>query len=162
VSPSSRPVIRPALTEDLGVLQELARRTIDASYRSFLGDDAVDGFIGSGASDDHIATHLRQGHVRRMDVAGEVAGLMILDGATIDLMMIDVPRHRQGLGRALLSRAEDMLFAQYEGIRLETFAGNRAAIAFYAACGWSEQEALDSEGPARIEFVKHRSAAITP
>lgn len=57
------------------VLQALARRTIEASYRSFLADEVVDGFIGSGASDDHIETHLHQGHVHCMEVDGEVVGL---------------------------------------------------------------------------------------
>lgn len=60
--PSPRaPVVRPATGRDLGALQELARRTIDARYRSFLGDDGVNWFISSGASDDHIESHFRQG-----------------------------------------------------------------------------------------------------
>lgn len=53
------PTIRPATEEDLGTLQALARRTIDACYRGFLGDEAVDWFIGSGASDSHVATATR-------------------------------------------------------------------------------------------------------
>jgi hypothetical protein len=55
--------VRPATGEDLIGLQELARHTIDASYRSFLGDEAVDWFISSGASDEHVAPHLAQRHV---------------------------------------------------------------------------------------------------
>ena len=105
--------MRPALLEDLVALQELARRTIDASYRSFLGNEGVDWFINSGASDDHIERHFRQGHVYCMEADREIVGLMILDGPTVDLMMIDVRRHRQGLGKLLLSRAEEVLFSQY-------------------------------------------------
>ncbi|WP_222106334.1 GNAT family N-acetyltransferase [Catellatospora sichuanensis] len=154
----SHPVVRPAPLEDLVALQELARRTIDASYRPFLGDEAVDWFIHSGASDDHIESCLRQGHVYCMEADRQIVGLMILDGLTIDLMMIDVRRHRQGLGKVLLSQAEEMLFAQYRDIRLETFVGNEAAIAFYEACGWLAAGQLDSVAdlPAKIEFVKHR------
>ncbi|MGH3389700.1 MAG: GNAT family N-acetyltransferase [Actinomadura sp.] len=140
-------------------LQDLARRTIDASYRSFLGDEGVDRFIDSGTSDDHIETHFRQGHVHCMEVGGEAVGLIILDGPTIDLMMVDVRLHRQGLGKVLLSRAEEMLFARYAELRLESFADNAAANAFYAACGWREAGQLDAAAPAKIEFVKHRREA---
>ncbi|MET8312300.1 GNAT family N-acetyltransferase [Micromonospora sp. NPDC005173] len=154
----SHPVVRPALIEDLVALQELARRTIDASYRSFLGNEGVDWFINSGASDDHIESHFRQGHVYCLEADGGIVGLMILDGPTVDLMMIDVRHHRQGLGKVLLSRAEEVLFTQYRVIRLETFVGNKAAIAFYEACGWLVARQMDSgsEMPAKIEFVKHR------
>jgi hypothetical protein len=86
--------VRPALAEDLVALQELACRTIDASYRSFLGDEGVDWFINSGASDDHVETQFRHGHVHCMDVDGRLVGLTILDGPTIDLMMIDASLHR--------------------------------------------------------------------
>ncbi|MEU1277345.1 GNAT family N-acetyltransferase [Streptomyces sp. NPDC005805] len=156
----ARLAVRPAVDEDLPALQALARRTIDASYRSFLGDESVDWFIGSGASDEHIATHLRQGQVHCMQADGEIVGLTILDGPTLDLMMVDAGRHRQGLGRFLLGRAEELLFARHEDIRLETFAGNTRAIAFYEACGWRESGPLESgDGmPARAEFVKRRPA----
>ena len=36
--------IRKANQEDLRVIQEIARDTIDISYRSFLGNDLVDWF----------------------------------------------------------------------------------------------------------------------
>ncbi|RII11320.1 hypothetical protein DSC45_28950 [Streptomyces sp. YIM 130001] len=57
------PTVRPATGEDLGDLQALARRTIGTCYRGFLGDEAADWFIGSGASDAHVRTHLAQGGV---------------------------------------------------------------------------------------------------
>ena len=153
------PVIRSAAGNDLAALQELARRTIDACYRSFLGDEAVDWFISSRASDDHIESHFRQGHVHCMEADGDVIGLVILDGATIDLMMMDVRCQGQGFGRTLLAHAEEMLFAQYEELRLESFADNRAANAFYEACGWSVVGPLESDGPTKIELVRHRGAA---
>ncbi len=98
-----------------------------------------------------------------MDADGEIVGVMILDGPTVDLMMIDVRRHRQGLGRVLLTRAEEMLFTQYGNIRLETFVGNTPSIAFYEACGWLEAGRAESDAgmPARIEFVKYRRAGMT-
>lgn len=146
--------MRPAITEDLAELQALARRTIDASYRSFLGDEAVDWFVDSGASDDHVATHLAQGHAYCLQEGGTTVGFAIIDGATVDLMMIDHRRHRQGLGRLLLSHVEAVLFSRYQDLRLESFTGNTTANAFYEACGWSLAGPLDSADLPKIELVK--------
>ncbi|MGW2207632.1 N-acetyltransferase family protein [Streptomyces sp. NPDC001774] len=156
--PRPTPLLRPALEEDLAVLQELARRTIDARYRSFLGDEGVDWFINSGASDDHLKSHFLKGHLFCLEASGELVGLLAIHGATIDLLMIAVDRQGQGLGRSLLSQAEQFLFATHEEIRLETFAGNRTAVAFYEACGWSMSGKIESNGPAKIEFRRHRIA----
>jgi Acetyltransferase (GNAT) domain len=91
----------------------------------------------------------RRGHVYCMQANWEIVGLIILDGPTLDLMIIDVDHQRRGLGRALLTQAEAMLFTRYEEIRLESFASNHTANAFYEACGWSAAGPLESESPAR-------------
>lgn len=154
--PRPVPVLRPALKEDVVALQELARRTIDARYRSFLGDEGVNWFINSGASDDHIESHFRKGHLHCLEAGGGLVGLLITEKSTIDLLMIDVDRQRQGLGKLLLSQAEQLLFAEYQEIRLESFAANLTAVAFYEACGWSVSGRLESDGPDRIEFRRRR------
>ncbi|MFJ9392669.1 GNAT family N-acetyltransferase [Nocardioides sp. NPDC101246] len=156
------PVIRPAAGADLGDLQSLARRVIDTCYRGFLGDEAVDWFIGSGASDEHVATHLEQGGVYCLVQDGRIIGLSILDGTTVDLMMIDPERQGQGLGRLLLRHAEDTLLAQHPTIRLETFSGNTRAMSFYDACGWVLGERLEGEGPDKVEYLKSRTADPVP
>lgn len=174
-SPQSSPsvpavVVRPAVAGDAAPLHRLARRTIDARYRPFLGDESVDWFIGSGASDAHIDEHLGRGNIHVLEEDGEIAGLMILDGPLVDLMMVDVAHQRRGLGRTLLAAAEEILFAEYAEIRLETFTGNEAACLFYAACGWTPvgrpeagNEGADegagadeAAGPERIGFVRRR------
>jgi hypothetical protein len=50
--------IRKAQAADLPAMQEIARRTIDKCYRSFLGDEAVDWYINSGESDKELEKHL--------------------------------------------------------------------------------------------------------
>ncbi|ESQ00237.1 Hypothetical protein B591_10985 [Streptomyces sp. GBA 94-10 4N24] len=154
-------VLRPARPEDVPVVQELARRTIGARYRSFLGDEDVGGLPGSGACDEHLASHFRAGHLHCLEADGEIVGLLIVEGPTVDLLMIDVDRQRQGLGRLLLAEAERLLLPQYEEIRLETFATNVAAVAFYEACGWTAAGRPESEGPDRIEFRRGRERHST-
>ncbi|MFC9683764.1 GNAT family N-acetyltransferase [Streptomyces sp. NPDC056948] len=148
------PAIRPATGADLDDLQVLARRTIDACYRAFLGDEAVDWFIGSGASDAHVESHLGTGGVQCLSQEGRIIGFSILDGSTIDLMMIDPDHHRRGLGRLLLRHAEEALLARYPTIRLESFADNAAANSFYEACGWRHGDRLEGDGLAKVEYVK--------
>ncbi|MFB7297756.1 GNAT family N-acetyltransferase [Streptomyces rubiginosohelvolus] len=153
-----QPSVRPAAPEDLGDLQALARRTIDACYRGFLGDEAVDRFIGSGASDAHVESHLGQGGVYCLLLDGRIAGLSVLDGPTVDLMMIDPDRHRRGLGRVLLRHAEETLLARCPVIRLETFPDNVGAREFYEACGWVSAGLLEAEGPAKLVYTRSAAA----
>jgi ribosomal protein S18 acetylase RimI-like enzyme len=115
----------------------------------------VDWFIGSGASDAHVKSHLERGGVHCLSQEGRIIGLAMLDGSTIDLMMIDPDRHRRGLGRRLLRHAEETLLARYATIRLESFADNAAANSFYAACGWRHGDRLEGEGPTKVEYVKN-------
>ncbi|MFI8513224.1 GNAT family N-acetyltransferase [Streptomyces sp. NPDC085460] len=152
------PTVRPATLEDLGALQALARRTIDTCYRGFLGDEAVDWFLGSGASDAHVKTHLEQGGAHCLVQDGRIVGLSILDGPTVDLMMIDPEHHRRGLGGFLLRHAEETLLPRYATVRLETFTSNTAAVSFYEACGWLRGEPLEGEGPDKVEYTRSRAA----
>ncbi|MEV7116188.1 GNAT family N-acetyltransferase [Streptomyces anulatus] len=149
-----RPTIRPATTEDLSDLQALARRTIDTCYRGFLGDEAVEWFIGSGASDEHVRSHLERGGVHCLSRNGRIIGLSILDGPTVDLMMVDPDHHRRGWGRFLLRHAEEALLARYSTIRLETFPDNARATSFYEACGWVLADRLEGEGPSKLVYTK--------
>jgi ribosomal protein S18 acetylase RimI-like enzyme len=66
-------------------------------------------------------------------------------------MMIDLDRHRRGLGRRLLRHAEETLLARYASIRLESFEDNAAANSFYEACGWRHGDRLEGEGPTKVE-----------
>lgn len=157
-----RPTIRPATWEDLGDLQALALRTIDTCYRGFLGDEAVNWFIDSGASDAHVKSYVEQGGVHCLSQDGRIIGLSILDGPTVDLMMVDPGHHRRGLGRLLLRHAEETLLAQYSTIRLETFPDNARATAFYEACGWVLGNRLESEGQTKLEYTKSNTVVEGP
>ena len=50
--------IRKVQTNDLPIMQDIAKRTIDKCYRSFLEDEGVDWFIKSGESDRELEKHL--------------------------------------------------------------------------------------------------------
>ncbi len=128
--------IRRAQSTDLARMQEIARRTIDSCYRSFLGDEAVESFVASGESDKELETNLANCDVLVRD-EGIVAFSIYFDNL-IHLMMVDVSFQRKGIGAQLLAHSENQLFATGHAVlRLETFEGNQQAISFYLKNGWS-------------------------
>ena len=131
----SRTRIRKAEPPDLPEMQEIARRTIDRCYRSFLGDEGVDWFISSGESDRELRSQMDPCDVLLKD--GEVVAFTIYLDDLIHLMMVDAPLHRSGLGSQLRAHSERKLFTRgHSTIRLETFKGNQQAINFYLKNGW--------------------------
>ena len=50
--------IRKAQSANLPKMHQIAIRTIDKCYRSFLGDEGVDWFINSGESDRELKRHI--------------------------------------------------------------------------------------------------------
>ena len=128
--------IRKAQADDLPRMQEIARRTIDMSYRPFLGDEGVDWFINSGESDRELQRHIENCDVLMKDKA--IVAFAIYFNDLIHLMMVDVCLHRTGIGSRLLAHSEAKLFARGNTtLRLETFEGNHQAINFYVKNGWS-------------------------
>ena len=128
--------IRKAQPTDLPSMQDIARRTIDKCYRSFLGDEGVDWFINSGESDRVLQQHIENCDVLLIENA--VVAFAIYFKDLIHLMMVDVCLHRTGIGSRLLAHSETQLFARGNStIRLETFEGNHQAINFYLKNGWS-------------------------
>jgi ribosomal protein S18 acetylase RimI-like enzyme len=129
-------LIRKALASDVGVLIDLSRRTISASYRPFLGAEAVGEFLGTGTVDRYVQDNLGDCSVVVCD--GQVVGDAVCRDNLIDLMMIDHDFHRQGLGTELLRTVEESLGRGYEELRLESFEANQPANAFYLKHGWLE------------------------
>lgn len=148
--------IRKADPADAETLITLSRRTISQCYRPFLGDQAVDGFIGSGAVDSYVRDNLPTCTLVLCD--GRVAGFAVCRDDLLDLMMVDVDFHRQGLGTALLQHAEKTIFEEHRDARLESFEGNGAANAFYRKNGWREARRFpdSASGSTKIEFRKSR------
>ncbi len=128
--------IRKAQADDLPRMQDIARHTIDKSYRSFLGDERVDWFINSGESDREVQNHIEDCDVLLKENA--IVAFAVYFEDLIHLMMVDVYLHRTGLGSRLLDHCENRLLARGNStIRLETFEGNHQAINFYLKNGWS-------------------------
>ena len=126
--------IRQASPADTEVLIALSRHTIRASYPPFLGQEAVEAFIGCGAADHYVADHIEDGTV--LLIEDEIVGYAVCKGQLIDLILIDPRWQRCGLGTRLLQHCEAVLFQYYDTLTLESFADNHIANNFYRKHGW--------------------------
>ena len=151
--------IRSAEKADKETLKAISRRTISANYRSFLGDESVEGFIGSGAADQYVDDNINQCSVILAE--GDLVGFCVCKENLIDIMMIDHQFHRKGLGTQLLKHCEHMLFKTYDELKLESFEQNGKANSFYKKNGWLESKIYfdNASGVNKIIFTKRAKSA---
>ncbi len=135
-SDETNPRIRPSKKPGADALNELLRRTIRASYSGFLGVDAVEAYIGSGAVETFTSETIERGSV--VTVGHRIAGYGVGTGNHIDLLVIDEKLHRRGLGTVLLAHVEAQLFDRSDLLSLESFRDNDRANAFYLSKGWNK------------------------
>ncbi len=146
--------IRKATKSDIEVLKDLSKKTINANYRPFLGDEPVAAFVDSGAVDQYVDENIESCSVILSE--GNVAGYAVTKDNLIDLMMIDDDFHRHGLGTKLLEYCEEMLFKNYDELILESFEENHKANDFYKKNGWTETKRRfdKSSGVNKVIFCK--------
>jgi GNAT superfamily N-acetyltransferase len=142
---------------DVGVLIALSRRTMRASSRPFLGDAAVEAFVGRGAVDQYVADHLEQSTVIVAD--GALLGYAVCNDNVIDLMMIHQPLHRRGFGTRLLQHCEASLFRHYRELTLESFADNDQANNFSLKNGWEQVARYVDRQSGVDKLIFHTSAS---
>ena len=146
--------LRKAKEQEITFLQEFARAVIDRNYRAFLGDEAVDFFIGSGASDQDIAENIADTTLAVLE--GEVVGMCVCKDDLIDLVMVRNDRQGQGIGSAFIDMVSKGLLERYPSIRVECFEKNTGATRFYVKNGWAVEKSLFDEelGDNRIFYTK--------
>ena len=153
--------IRPAGENDRDELVALVICTIRTNYIPFLGRDAIETWIADGGVTDHVDTHLGACRVAERD--GDIVGFCVTKGPLIELLMVAPTHQRRGIGRVLLADAEARLFTEHAAIRLESFADNSAANAFYVSQGWQTDGLVAGQdtGIRTIGFGKRRAARST-
>lgn len=146
--------IRKAVIRDLERLKTLSRQTINTCYPCFMGDEAVSGFIHSGASDGEIDKHFNNTYVATK--AGVIFGYVVFFNDLVHIMMVDPLQQRMGVGTQLLKFAEKSIREINLIPTLETFEGNTQAINFYLKNGWkiTKKQSDPDFGFVRVYFNK--------
>jgi len=149
---------RQATDNDVQDLKNIARRVINTNYAPFLGGEAVTAFIESGMSDKEIDDGLNDCTLMIRDK--RTIGFAVTKEDLLHLMMIDVPFQNAGYGTALLAHIEEMLFAKYHCIRLQTFKDNVPTVHFYLKEEWMpiREEEMPELGKTMLRFEKKRIA----
>ena len=123
---------------ELKNIQALARKTVDQSYRYFLGDEIVELYLSSGRLEEYLRLNIHSTWCLYQHDA--LLGFSICIDNVIDFMMVDFNNHRQGLGTKLLQHSEDLLFKNYDVIALESYEKNTKANLFFESKKWIPTE----------------------
>ena len=148
--------IRPASSSDLPAMKQI----VADAYHKYV---KTIGKCPGPMLDDYTA-HIR-GHAAWVaECDGEVAGLIVLlpaeDHLLLDNVAVDPARHGRGLGRALMSFAEqEALRRGYTELRLYTHEKMTENIVMYPALGWHETGRGEQAGYQRVFFRKQVQGA---
>lgn len=147
--------LRKAQENEVTFLQNFAKNIINKNYRTFLGDDAVDYFIESGASDEYMLENINDTIVALLQ--DQIVGICICKENLIDLIMVHSEMHRQGIGSDFMNRISEELLKTYDKIYLESFENNLKANSFYYKNGWNKDKIIFDEevGANKIYYSKY-------
>ncbi|MDO6684468.1 MULTISPECIES: GNAT family N-acetyltransferase [unclassified Agarivorans] len=127
--------IRQANLSDASSLKELSKHVITACYTGFMGEEMVNGYLSSGASDDEVDKHISNTFVA-VDDSELIMGYVVVIDDLIHIMMVSPEQQRLGIGARLLSFAETIIHNDNLKPTLETFEANTQAMNFYLKNGW--------------------------
>lgn len=147
--------IRQANLSDANSLKELSKHAIIACYVDFMGEEMVNGYLSSGASDNEVDKHISNTFVA-VDDNEVVMGYVVAIDDLIHIMMVSPEHQRKGIGAQLLSFAEKKIHNDNLKPTLETFETNIQAMNFYLKNGWSisRKESDPDFGFVRVFFDK--------
>ncbi len=119
----------------------MSHKTILAKYADVIGKEKVEGYVASGAVPAYYRD--RNEHCVVAEQNGSLLGVHAIKDNTLDLMMVDLPYHRSGVGSLLLADAEQRLFANHKKLSLDCFRDNNQAVQFYQKHGWTIDRHFD-------------------
>ncbi|MHC4065264.1 MAG: GNAT family N-acetyltransferase [Planctomycetota bacterium] len=126
-----------------------------ATYGAFLTSEQMRPWIERGETERYVKAMLANILVAEED--GPIRGVATLKDDMVDLIWVAIESRGHGIGRALLGEAEKALLERGIQVgRLECFAQNARAIAFYERMDWSRKDTYldESTGVNKVRMVK--------
>lgn len=104
--------IKIAEASQLGIVKDIAHRTIKAVYPRFYPAGAVDFFLAHH-SDEHIMCDINDGNVYILYDGGEAAGTVTVNGCEINRLFVLPECQGKGFGGRLIAFAEELVSQKY-------------------------------------------------
>ena len=165
--------VRPAVAGDADAIGRVQVETWRAAYRGLMPDEAIAGFDLEGRQRmwrEGLARQPRPGSATFVaELEGEVVGFASVGRSRDDesgnegelyAIYLHPSRWDQGIGRALLERAEEsMRTFGFERALLWVLEGNERGERFYRAAGWaSDGRKLETFQGAEVTELRYRKA----
>lgn len=140
-------MIRSRSSSDGQALEAIARQThrldsypvyLPADLKSFVvNEDALGAWVATEDNEvlGHVALH-RSTAEEVMEAVRSLTGMTDDDMAVVARLLVAPTARRQGIGRALLTKATDAASSLGRRAVLDVVDDHRAAIALYEECGW--------------------------
>ncbi len=148
-------ILRAAAPADIDAAAGVASRSYRAGFGGILDAGVLDGrtpafFAERFRAAPHLLVLAERG--------GAVLGFSLMTNRHVDMLFVDPPAQRGGVGRALLEEAEAR-----GACSLECFRANFAARRFYEARGWALAQAYSRAfAGAEHEFVRYEKPEPAP
>ncbi|MES0199399.1 GNAT family N-acetyltransferase [Mesorhizobium sp. M0011] len=133
-----RIIVRPAQASDIPALKQVLQETFEGTWLPNITEAAARRYVETDIGGRYVDQNWPEFAVAEID--GEVAGLIHWRAGFIEALHVMASRQGQGVGRKLLSHAEQAIGAAgLAQARLETDTFNLPAQALYKAVGYVEK-----------------------
>ncbi|UCG43206.1 MAG: GNAT family N-acetyltransferase, partial [candidate division WOR-3 bacterium] len=132
-----QPELRLFRPDDLGAVQAVIFRTIDACYAEVYPPQAL-AFFKEFHSKENILEDSGQGHTFVLEVDGRIVGAGGLSKATIKRVFVDPEFQHRGLGQLMMARLEEQ--ARERGVTTVDLDASLPSKRFYDFLGYQGDE----------------------
>ncbi|MEZ2328599.1 N-acetyltransferase family protein [Mesorhizobium sp. RCC_202] len=153
----SKITLRKARDGDIPALKQVLQETFEGTWMPHISAASAQRYVETDIGGRYVDEYWRDLAIAEVD--GEVAGLIHWRDDFIEAVHVKADRQGQGVGRALLSHAEQQIAAAgFEQARLETDTFNMPAQRVYRATGYVEKDRYPDDewdsGFTTVLFVK--------
>ncbi|MYW95716.1 GNAT family N-acetyltransferase [Amycolatopsis rubida] len=147
--------LRPAEPGDVGAICRFGEKHIPPHYTPLIGDAAAHRQVRRWWNESHIGAAVMEGRVVVADNDGHIVAVGQRGADHVVYKLYLHPEHRgRGLGRRLLDALASQLPASVDKLRIEHFAANERAGAFYEREGFAvERIEPDPSGDPALAVV---------
>jgi len=132
-------IVRAALASDVPALKQVLKDTFEGTWLPHITKASAQRYVTTDIGGRYVDESWQQFSVAEID--GDVAGLIHRRGDFIEAVHVGANHQGKGVGRKLLSHAEQAIAAAgFPRARLETDTFNERAQSLYKAIGYVEKD----------------------